>query len=191
MKVGLSGGIACGKSTVLSLFGEAGFSTLSSDAIVAKLYETDQALLADVRERFGKDVFDAEGKLVRKALGQRVFADDEAIAWLEHALHPRVGQYWQSALAAEPQKNWVVEIPLLFEKKLEKHFNYTLAITTHVNRQIARLMGKGFTEAHARLRMARQMPVEQKAKLADYVICNDGDLRFLRDQVKHLLTLLN
>ncbi len=191
MNLGLTGGIACGKSTVLSFFRERGIETLSSDAIVGKLYVEDLELLEKMRGRFGDTIFNADGVLVRKQLANIVFEDALALAWLEGELHPRVGKVWQKVLKDFPEKHHVIEIPLLFEKKLEKHFNYTLCITAHRESQYLRLKEKGWTAEHVQLRMARQMSLDKKTTLADFVICNDGSLAFLSEQMNRLMQILN
>lgn len=190
MRIGLTGGIGCGKSTVLGLFAEQGWATVSCDALVAQLYREDKTLLEAVRERFGARVFEVSGALDRRKLGEVVFAEQGALEWLEEVLHPRVRALWETALEVEPERDWVVEIPLLFEKKLEKAFDCTLCVVADEATQLARLQQKGFTAAHARLRMVRQWPLGQKAQAADYVLVNDGSLDFLRDQVVYALELI-
>lgn len=187
MKLGLTGGIACGKTTALDFFKRQGFSCLSSDSIVSQIYATDQELLDWIRENFGAGVFDASGALHRPSLAALVFKRENALEMLENKLHPRIGEVWQNALNNEPEKRWLVEIPLLFEKKLEKYFDYTLCISTHPSEQIARLRKRNWTEAHARLRLARQMPLTQKVNLADFVVCNDGTPEFFEKQLSCLL----
>lgn len=190
MKLGLSGGIACGKSTVLACFAKLGFATLSTDGIVAELYRSDSVLLETIRGRFGSGIFDDAGVLNRQTLAEEVFSDEEKLRWLESELHPRVRAYWTASLEAEPELDWLVEIPLLFEKKLEMHFDFTLAVTTHADTQLSRLIAKGWSEEHARKRMSHQMSQEHKAQLADFVLCNDGSLETLHEQVVLLVNQL-
>src|SRR5215213_5889499 len=130
LKVGLTGGIAAGKSEALKAFARLGAATLSSDAVVHELLESDE-LREKLVERWGPDVA-PEGKIERAKIGEIVFADPEQLTWLESQIHPLVQRRtaeWLLSLPAETEVA-VVEVPLLFEAGGDKAFDTTVAIVT-------------------------------------------------------------
>lgn len=190
MKLGLTGGMGCGKSLVLSEFARLGVRTLESDAIVRELLVSDSELLNQIREAFGDGVFGESGRLDRKALGAVVFADEARLKQLEGLIHPKVRTAWTNALASDPNAWWVVEIPLLFELRLENTFDFTICVETSFALQITRLAKRGFSESEASARISRQMALSAKTLRADFVLSNYGSPSFLRSQVENLLTQL-
>jgi len=128
VRIGLTGGIGCGKSTVVKLFAEAGWRTIQTDAIVRELLAHNKAVHTALRRRWGSDVFLSDGSVDRKAIAHRVFADESELRWLESLLHPLVRESWEQAVRKEPEADWLVEIPLLFEKRLETHFDLTVCV---------------------------------------------------------------
>lgn len=186
MLIGLTGTFGSGKSTVARLFVEAGARLVDSDAIVAELYSKDDSLRASIRERFGDEVFEADGSVARKALGRRVFGDGEALKWLEQALHPRIRSIRESRIASEPDAVWVLEIPLLFEKSLETDVDYSISVSSNYSLRVSRLYGRGFDPEEVAERCSRQLSQSEKDKRADFIITNDGSLHFLRMQVEYL-----
>ncbi|MDP0496474.1 MAG: dephospho-CoA kinase [Verrucomicrobiota bacterium JB024] len=187
MKLGLTGGIGCGKSTAGGFFEEAGFRRVDCDQIVRELLDGDAKVHAALRERFGEQVILAEGGVDRAAIASVVFHDAEALQWLEKLLHPRVSEAWQGLIASDPEANWCVEIPLLFEKNLEKHFDFTVCLASSEAIQMDRLAAKGLSHEQAKARIQRQLPLEQKISRADFVLFNDGTQDFLRQQVFQLI----
>lgn len=187
MKIGLTGGIGCGKSTAGDFFEEAGFRRSDSDRVVRDLLEKNDEVRQAIREHFGDGVFASNGELDRGALARIVFTQTNELEWLEHLLHPRVTSIWQARVAAEPERCWCVEIPLLFEKNLEKPFDFTVCVSSSEPVQLARLAAKGLTRDQALARIARQLPLDAKVDRADFVILNDGSYDFLRQQVFELI----
>jgi dephospho-CoA kinase len=187
MKVALTGGIGCGKSFVLSLFGEAGWLTVDCDAIARELLTRDAATIDAVRELFGEGAILPEGSVNRAEVARRVFHDKEALAKLEAILHPRIRAGWEGALAAAGNRPVIVEIPLLFEKNLEKLFGISVCVSTAAETQLVRLAQRGVGRSDALARMARQMPLARKELLADAVISNNGNKDFTRAQVAHFI----
>lgn len=185
MRIGLTGGIGCGKSTVSKLFAERGFSTIDADAIVHRLLAEDGDTVREVVGVFGEGVLNSEGGIDRAELGKLVFADAERLKRLEGILHPRVRQAWESASASEGY--WLIEIPLLFEKNLQKNVDLTICVFSDPQSQVERLERRGMNQAQALARMERQMPVSRKAELSDVVLLNDGSLKFLTEQVDRLI----
>lgn len=188
MIIGLTGGIGCGKSTAAGLFAERGWRRLDADQVVRDEVLPRPAMIAAVRERFG-DSLVRDGAIDRAALGERVFADADALRWLEERVHPQVYAYWRETLAASPAgTRWVFEVPLLFEQRLENWFDFIVCVTTSSAQQLARLEKRGMSQTLARQRISKQLPLAQKVELSDYVLLNDGSVEFLRDQIDRLLS---
>ena len=187
MKIGLTGGIGCGKSTVVGLFAEAGWSTLQADAIVRDLLDQDGAVRSAIRERWQETVFRPDGALDRKAIADRVFANTEELNWLESLLHPKVRMVWETALDESPESCWLVEIPLLFEKKLETKFDSIICVESNPKTVEKRILLKGYSITETRQRRQRQMSLEEKVRRSDYVISNSGSLNFLKLQTQRLI----
>ena len=190
MVIGLTGGIGCGKSTAAKMIEERGFKRLDCDAIVHELLEGDEPTVEEVRKRFGDGVIAESGAVDRASLGRIVFGDPEALSALEVILHPRVHAVWTGKVTSDSSVNWVVEIPLLFEKKLEKNVDFTVCVSSDQELQVERLERKGWDRATALTRIDHQLPVAVKTELADFVLLNDGSLAFLERQVERLLNLL-
>ncbi len=191
MKIGLTGGIGCGKSTVAGFFAAAGWRTVESDQIVAELLSGDAAVQAALRERWGDGAFTSEGQVDRRAIGKRVFQDADELRWLEALLHPRVRECWQGAVRAAPAANWLVEIPLIFEKRLESAFDLTVCVASPPNVVEVRMAERGYSGEEVERRRQRQMPLDEKMRLADFVITNAGSLEFLKDQTTRLITQIS
>ncbi len=190
MKVGLTGGIGCGKSTVVGLFREAGWRTIESDAVVRDLLATDVGVQAQLHGRWGDAVF-AEGAVDRRAVAARVFGDANDLKWLEALLHPLVREHWETAIGREPEAHWLVEIPLLFEKRLETRFDLTVCVSSPPAVVENRMVARGYTGAEIAQRRERQMPLEEKIERADHLISNAGSLEFLKRQTTRLIAQIN
>ncbi|MGF1485247.1 MAG: dephospho-CoA kinase [Opitutales bacterium] len=186
-QLGLTGGMGCGKSTAADFFEGLGFERLDSDVLVRELLASDAAVHATLRERWGSRVFTAEGKVDRRAVGAIVFSDPRELDWLESALHPRVRTLWQRWLSERTHKRCLVEIPLLFEKNLEKHFDSVVCVTCSDVTQRARLRARNLQEADISARLQRQLPLSEKVQRADFVLSNDGSADFLKKQIVHFI----
>jgi dephospho-CoA kinase len=186
MKVGLSGGIGCGKSTILGFFREAGWRTVDSDAVVRELLATDAEVQAQLRSRWGEAVF-ADGAVDRGAVAKRVFGHEGDLKWLEELLHPLVRESWLASIDQAPDANWLVEIPLLFEKRLETRFDLTVCVASPPDVVADRMVVRAYTEAQIVQRRKQQMPLEEKIERADYLISNAGSLEFLKQQTTRLI----
>ena len=130
LKIGLTGGIAAGKSEALAAFGRLGAATVSSDAIVHELLD-DEPMLSAIAERWGEGAI-VDGAVDRSRVGEIVFADPEELAWLEASVHPLVGERiasWLDSLPADTPAA-VIEVPLLFETEMEGLFDATVTIHT-------------------------------------------------------------
>lgn len=190
MKLGLTGGMGCGKSTAARFFEELGYARIDSDAVIREEVLPQAPVRAAIREKFGEKVFTAGGQVDRVALAGIVFYDDSALRWLEDLLHPRLHDVWRVRFAAQPAARLVVEVPLLFEKSLQNWFDFTVCVISSPPCQLARLEERGIPKALAEQRISKQLPLAQKMELADFVLSNDGSPDFLRDQVAKLVARL-
>lgn len=186
MLVGLTGSFGSGKSSVSKSFRELGACFVDSDASVAEIYASNTDFRARLRAKFGDQVFGADGRVDRKSLGQRVFSNPEELKWLEDSLHPLVRQARVKQVATRPEALWIVEIPLLFEKNLEKEVDHSISVVSSYSLRVSRLKNRGFSPDEVQARSSRQLPQNQKICRADYVILNDGSFEFLQRQVKLL-----
>jgi len=188
LKIGLTGGIAAGKSEALKAFERLGAATLSSDAVVHELLESDE-LRERLIERWGPDVA-PDGKLERAKVGEIVFADPEQLTWLEQQIHPLVQQRTAAWLLSLPTDTEVavVEVPLLFEAGSDKVFDTTVAVVTadEVRRERAAARGHALVDE----REARQLPQSEKAERAEHVVVNDGSVEELEGALSALLEKL-
>jgi dephospho-CoA kinase len=188
LTIGLTGGIAAGKSEALAAFERLGAATISSDAVVHELLDSEP-LLERLRERWGEEVAPG-GKVDRNRIGEIVFADPEELKWLETQIHPLVGERIGAWLAALPQGTdvAVVEVPLLFEAGMEGAFDTTVAVVAAeaVRRERAEARG------HALLgeREARQLEQGEKAARAAHTIRNDGTVEDLERALSALIDTL-
>ena len=185
MRLGLTGGIGCGKSTFGQLLAARGWRLIQTDLVARDILNTPE-VAARVRALFGPGVMGPDGRPDRAALAAIVFADKGALASLEAELHPRVQAAWRARVAAEPNAPWVVEIPLLFEKNLEGFFDFTVCVHCSPQTQLARLAARGLPEDQATARMRAQLPLETKLSRADIAVFNDGSPEFLAAQADTL-----
>jgi dephospho-CoA kinase len=186
MILGITGGFGCGKSTTARLFESRGYHRLDSDQLVREKVLTSPQVVAALRERYGSEVVAPDGEVNRDGLARRAFADDTERTWLEELTHPLVFALWREALGADRAASWVVEVPLLFEKSLEKWFDFIVCVACAPQQQLARLESRGLTSTVAGQRISKQLPLARKIELSDFVLWNDGSAEFLRAQVYHL-----
>jgi dephospho-CoA kinase len=190
--VGLTGGLGSGKSEALHALGELGAATLSTDAVVHELLESDE-LRELVAARLGDEVAPG-GRLDRALIAERVFGDDDARKWLEGELWPRVGQRvaeWKEEVDAldPPPRAAVVEVPLLFESGMESVFDATIAVVADEDVRAERAGVRGHTSVAERT--GRQLSQEEKAQRADYEVRNEGTLDELRETLSRVLARLD
>jgi dephospho-CoA kinase len=190
--VGLTGGLGAGKSEALRAFAELGAATMSTDAVVRELLASDE-LREIVVERLGPEVA-PNGQLDRSLIAERVFGNDEARAWLEGELWPRVGQrvadWKQEVEALDPAPPAaVVEVPLLFESGMEAAFDVTIAVVADESVREERAGARGHTAVSERT--ARQLSQAEKAQRADFEVRNDGTLDELRHTLSQVLAKLD
>ncbi|HEY4452150.1 MAG TPA: dephospho-CoA kinase [Solirubrobacteraceae bacterium] len=189
--VGLTGGMGAGKSTALAALGELGAAVLSTDAVVHELYDSPEVRDAVVA-RFGPEVAPG-GTVDRAALARSAFAGEQERAWLEGLLWPRVGERvaaWLKRVRAQtpPPRAAVVETPLLFEAGMEGIYDATIAVIAAEPLRRERAAGRGHAVADERA--ARQLPQEEKARRASFVVRNDGSEGELRRELSGILDKL-
>ncbi len=188
LTIGLTGGIAAGKSEALGAFERLGAATISSDAVVHRLLDSEP-LLGRLVERWGPEVAPG-GRVNRDRIGEIVFADPEQLSWLEAQVHPLVGERigeWLGALPAAVEVA-VVEVPLLFEAEMEGAFDTTVAVVAAEEVRRSRAMARG--QALVGEREVRQLPQAEKAARAEHLIRNDGTLEDLEDSLSALIETL-
>jgi dephospho-CoA kinase len=188
LTIGLTGGIAAGKSEALTAFERLGAATLSSDAVVHELLESEQ-LQRRLVGRWGPEVAPPEG-VDRARIGEIVFADPDELTWLESQIHPLVGARtaaWLHSLPAGTEFA-VVEVPLLFEGGREDLFDTTVAVVAGEELRRQRAAARGHTLVDER--EARQLSQEEKAARAQHVVANDGSVEELERDLSALLAKL-
>jgi len=186
-RVGLTGGIASGKSTAAKFFGALGVPILDSDQIARDVVEPGQPPLERLVERFGPRILTADGHLDRPALREIVFSDPKARADLEALTHPAIGAAMEARSAAAGGPYQILVIPLLVEKNLAAHVDRVLVVDCDEELQIRRLRDRdGSTPQQVQAILKAQAPRAARLKAADDVIHNDSGLSAVRDQVATL-----
>ncbi len=180
--------MGCGKSTALNAFKLAGAKTLDADKLAHFVLENDSEVISKVKELLGNDVY-KDGKPDRPEIAKIVFSSAQKLEALEKIIHPAIEKIWNSESEKE-NGIVVVEIPLLFEKKLEKNFDICVSIFCSENLRAKRLAERGLTPQEISKRDAFQLPPAEKAKLADIVLFNEGDLNFLNKQADSVISRL-
>ncbi|HXI66304.1 MAG TPA: dephospho-CoA kinase [Steroidobacteraceae bacterium] len=186
-RVGLTGGIASGKSTAAKFFGALGVPILDSDQVARDVVEPGQPPLERLVERFGPKILTADGHLDRPALREIVFSDPKARADLEALTHPAIGAAMEARSAAAGGPYQILVIPLLVEKNLAAHVDRVLVVDCDEELQIRRLRDRdGSTPEQVDAILKAQAPRTARLKAADDVIHNDSGLSAVRDQVATL-----
>jgi dephospho-CoA kinase len=195
LRLGLTGGIASGKSAVAAMLRELGFSVLDADALAHKLIEPGQPAYEQVLREFGPSIIDGQARVDRVKLGALVFADSAKLARLNAIVHPRVADAvsrqfdeWQRLGTRDAA---FVEAALVVEAGLHKHLDGLVVARCRPEQQLERLAGRGMREDEARRRIAAQMPVEEKLRYATEKIDCSGTLDETRQQVEALAAKLH
>ncbi len=188
--VGLTGGIASGKSTVGKLFRELGATVVDADEVAREVVERGSEGLAEIVAAFGNDVLAPDGTMDRKKVGAIVFDDAAARKKLESITHPRILARSMQLMAAAAARNEALalyEAALLVENGSYKMMQALVVVAASEATQIARISSRdAIDEAGARARMAAQMPLEKKIAVADFVIWNDGDRAALEARTREV-----
>jgi len=194
LRVALTGGIGTGKTHVLGRLAAAGVAVIDADRVVHALMEPGGAVTAAVAARFGPGTLGADGRVDRKRLGGLVFADTGARRDLEAIVHPAVYaaiERWLSETARDGAALAVADIPLLYETGRASAFDRVIVTACPPEVQVNRVMERdGIGEAAARQRLAAQLPIEEKAGRADFVIRTDGTFEETNRQVEETIEKL-
>jgi len=186
IKVGLTGGIAAGKSTVTTRWRKTGAATIDADDLAHEALTPGTPTHADVVKTFGKKILNADQTINRRALGKIVFEDERKRLALNQIIHPYVHKAVTKTLTQWEQDGQVavgvVSIPLLYEVGEENSFDFVVTVACSEQTQVARLTSKGLSKAQARARIRAQWPLPTKMDRADFVIWNDGLLQVLEQQ---------
>ncbi|MHB9146422.1 MAG: dephospho-CoA kinase [Symbiobacteriia bacterium] len=194
MVIGLTGGIATGKSTATAFLREAGIPVIDADEVARAVVEPGQPALAELAAAFGPSILLPGGSLDRKRLGDMVFGDAAARQRLNAITHPYIHQaigVQTEALAATGTQFIVLDVPLLFESGLDRDVDRVWVVAASAAQQLARLMERdALSEAEARRRIESQMPLADKIRRADAVIDNSGSREATRTRLRYLLEAL-
>lgn len=179
MNIGLTGGIACGKSTVSAMLTRRGAILIDADRLAREVVEPGTPALAEVARIFGQAVLKEDGSLNRKELGKLIFGSEERRQVLEGILHPPIRKLMLERMEENerlyPDKLVVADVPLLYESGMEELFQEVLVVYVPPEVQVRRLMERDrLDEEEALKRLQAQMPIEWKKEWADYVIDNSG-----------------
>jgi dephospho-CoA kinase len=194
LKVGLTGGVACGKSTVAKMFADLGAQVIDADSIAHELYRPGQDVYHELVKRFGQEIVKPDGEIDRAKLAAAAF-DGGRVEELNKIVHPAVirrQDRWMRELAArDPHAVAVVEAALIFEAGVKDHFDKIMVVSCKPAQKVTRFAERtGKSDADARADVDRrtkaQIPDEEKARQADFVIDNSGSLEETRHQVERI-----
>lgn len=187
LRVGLTGGIASGKSTVADMFAELGAAVVDTDVIAREVVMPGQPALSEIRRSFGESAIDDDGALDRAAMRQLVFADDDARRQLEAILHPRIQEETRRQADEAGGDYQLIVVPLLVESSLKSFVDRILVVDCDESSQLNRLLARDAeSEAQARRILAAQTSRSERLAIADDIITNDGTLSETRRQVAAL-----
>jgi dephospho-CoA kinase len=194
MVLGLTGGIASGKSTVANIFRELGARVVSADDLAREVVRPGSVTLQDIVARFGPEILDEAGNLNRRMMAERIFSNRGERSALNRITHPAIAR-----LAARRFREMeragarliVYDAPLLFEAAAEGQVDAVLVVTIAPDRQLKRLMARnGLSRSEAMARIESQMPQQEKTARADFLIDNSGSVEETRQQVRALMARL-
>jgi dephospho-CoA kinase len=185
IKVGLTGGICCGKTTALRIFERHGFDAIDLDRHVHEALQGNERVKSGLKKRFGAEyVGENDGQVLTNRLAELVFNDKSALVYLENLIYPEIEMLWKR-VSPTPS---VVEVPLLFEQNLHVHFDCSICVYTTYPVQLGRAIAhRNWSPEELNLRLAQQLPIEEKILRADFVIGNGGTLLQFERQIQIFL----
>jgi dephospho-CoA kinase len=191
LSFGLTGGVACGKSTVARYFQDLGAYIIDADRVGHQLIEPGRAAYPEILQHFGKEILDPTGAIDRKKLGSKVFADPQQLRLLNAILHPRIIARMRELAVEQQRRNprtvVILDAPLIFESGIGGTLRKVMVAWCRPEQQIERLMAKtGVSREEAEQRIKAQMPVEEKRRRADYSIDCSGSMEETRRQAEQL-----
>lgn len=191
LNVGLTGGIACGKSTVAQVFVMLGAHLIDFDKLAHEVQEPGKPAWKEIVRYFGKDILNQDETIDRNRLAQIVFTDKKELEALNNIVHPLVFNLWQERLdkikIKEEHAIILSDIPLLFEGKMQDLFDLTILVLISPEEQICRLMARNnLSRNEAQIRLQSQMPIADKIGLADIVIDNQDNVSQTKEKVAEI-----
>lgn len=188
--IGLTGGIATGKTTVSDyLANNYGLSILDADIYAKEAVEINSPILETIKKRYGDPICLENGKLNRQKLGSIIFNDSREKQWLESQIHPYVRQRFKQEINQSQEKVIVLDIPLLFESNLTYLVTETWVVYCSYDQQLKRLMTRNhLTPEEAISRIKSQLSIEEKAKMSDIILDNSSTLENLYEQIDDLIS---
>ena len=194
LRVGLTGGIACGKSTAAAMMREFGCQVLEADSLAHRLMQPGQPAYNEIVHEFGRQILQPGGPIDRVKLGAIVFTDEQKRKRLNQIVHPRVMEEQDRWLAererSDPRGVAVVEAPLLIEAGYHARVHRLVVVWCRPEQQMERLLARGLTREQAEQRIAVQMPLEEKLRLADDTIDSSGSIEATHHQIEQLVAKL-
>jgi dephospho-CoA kinase len=195
LKVGLTGGIGSGKSSVSSLFEEWGAFIFDADAVAKDILNNDSTAQSEIIAEFGTDVLNKDGKIEKKKLSRIAFQDEDHQLRLNTTIHPYVFRKIDSSFDKILQKGkhdmFCVDAALIYESGADAHMDYVIVVTSHLRLRTERVMERGgLTREEFLRRLELQWPDEDKTHMADYVIHNNGTREDLMNESKKVFNLL-
>lgn len=191
MIIGLTGSIASGKSTVSNMLKEYGFPIVDADLVARQVVEPGSETLQKIAEVFGKEILTENGELDRKKLGAIIFNNEEKRQLLNSIIHPAIRKEMlrqRDEHLANGEKTVIMDIPLLFESKLQHFVDKILVVSVSEDVQLQRLMERNqLSEEEAKARIQSQLPLSVKEQGADAVINNNGTINETRKQLEQIL----
>jgi len=189
--IGLTGGIASGKSTVSNMLKEKGFTVIDADIAAREVVNVGEEAYQKIVQEFGEEILQEDLSINRGKLGEIVFHQEEKRLLLNSIVHPAVRKYMndkKDEALSEGKKTVILDIPLLFESKLTHMVEKTILVFVEEDTQLIRLMERNhFSERDAKARIAAQMPLKDKKSLADAVIDNNGSIHETEEQLNRLI----
>lgn len=189
LRVGLTGGIGSGKSAVAGMLREHGVAVLEADDVAREVVRPGEPAYDEVRQAFGSEILQQNGEIDRATLATIVFASRERLDRLNRIVHPRVlerAERWLDEQEKQGVRLAVVEAPLLIETGFHRRLDRLVVVWCRPEQQIERLAGRGMSREDAERRIAAQMNVEEKKRLANDLIDNSGSIEETRRQVAAL-----
>lgn len=190
-RIGLTGGIGSGKSTVAAILAEHGFPIIDADKIAREVVEPGQAALAELALTFGDDILNEDGSLNRQALANVAFVNEENRQALNNITHPRINARTEELFAeaeAAGKEAAVWDMPLLVDQGYQDRVDIVIVVDVDAETRLKRLVGsRGLDEADARRRIASQIDDETRRKAADFIVDNNGERAALEPQVKEII----
>jgi dephospho-CoA kinase len=195
IKLGITGGIGCGKSEVCRMLKKRGIPIIRADQVAKLMVDTKETIKSQIKETFGKDVYLPNGELNRKKMAQIVFNDESAKLKINKIVHPHVIKYQQQTLERLKKTGKFdvagVEAALIYEAKSDTQFDFIIVVYAETETIIKRIAGRdGFDKNEILKRITSQMDLSEKVKRADYVIHNNGTIQELEEEVVKLLVWL-